>query len=319
MAVPTATLLRSHLQTATSLMYRKTAEDQLDQATLMHMWGEPRPVMQGRSSIQLHRFNLGAQNVKTLQEGQLGAGLHVGDSTFSMRPSYYGDFTIISEEVMTEVYSNYKNGVAQNLGSRASLTIDALHRNVFDAANASFSVTAASGYLDRAVIGQVTALMQNGRIVGGETDGLFGCVVSPLAAYDLLFDFSAGGVADLARTLGAAENKRGVVAKMVTQTAGARVYNSTLVSTPASNQRRCYFFGKNGYAYTHFLGKAPQFGPNQLRNFNLRTHYMPDGSIFDPMGSIPMSMSYNFTLGVAYLDTANYRIRTVDINVSLAA
>ena len=316
MAVPTATLLRSHLETATSIMYRETAEDQLDQATLMHKWGEPRPVRKGRSSIQLHRFDLGAQNVQTLAEGELGAGLSLGDDTFSMRPSYYGDFTVVSEETETEVYSNYKNGIAQNLGSRAALTIDAIHRNVFDGGRANYSITPISTYLDRAVLGQITALMSDGKVMGGEPDGMFGVVISPLAAYDLLFDFSSGGVTELARTLSAKENKMGATAKMVAETAGARVYNSTLVTAPSSSTRRCYVFGKNGYAFTNFVGKAAQFGENQLRNFNLNT-YTSDGSIFDPMKRIPMAMSYTFTLGVAFLDTTDYRLRTVDINVSL--
>ena len=319
MSVPTATLLRKDLRTATSIAYRRQAEDQLDQATLMHMWGEPRPLERGRSDIQLHRFDLGAQNMRTLTEGEVGAGTHIGDNIFSMRPSHYGDFSIVSDEVMLEVYSNYRKGVAQGLGSRAALTIDAIHKLIFDGGSADYTIQSITPRLTRKTLGQVATLMTNARVMGGESDGFFGVVISPLSAYDLLYDDTAGGIMDLSRSLSEKEMKKGPIAKMVTETSGMRVYQSTLVTAPSASKRRVYVFGKNGYAYTHFMGRMPQFGPNQLRNFNLIIHSAPEGSIQDPMGRIPLSMAYRFSLGVAFLDTQDFRIRTVDVDVSLAA
>ena len=108
MAVNQASVLTSHLKTHPSLLYRKVAEDQLDQATLMHMWGVPRPIEQGHSEIQLHRYSLGAENMVPQNEGQVGAGSQIGDSIFKMKPAYYGDFVIISDNVAIEVYSDYR-------------------------------------------------------------------------------------------------------------------------------------------------------------------------------------------------------------------
>lgn len=319
MGIPSATQLKAGYNTATSIMYRRQAEDQLDQNTLMHMWGVARPLMKGRSTQQLHRFTLGAENMVPLVEGEVGAGTSHGDSIFSLSPSHYGDFIVASEEVDLEVYSDWKSGQAQALGSRAALTIDAVFKNTFDAASGSISVSPITTNLSRAVLGQVNTLMSNQKITGGEADGMFGWVISPLAAYDLLFDPTSGEIMDLSRSLSASENKRGVISKVIAETAGARVYATTLVTAPTSSSRRCYVFGKNGYAYTHFAGLAPQFGPNQLRNFNLMVHTNKGGSMQDPMGRLIMAMAYHFSLGVAFLDTSTYRIRVVDVEAQLAA
>jgi hypothetical protein len=319
MGIPNATMVRANLSTAVSTLYRKMAEDQLDQNTLFHMWGSSRPIEKGRSTVQLHRFDLGAENMDPLNEGEVGAGTNFGDTTFSMTPSHYGDFVIISDEVDLETYSDYRAATAQALGSRAALTIDGIHKSVFDAASGSFDATPVTTYLSRAVIGQVTTLLTDAKVSGGEPDGLFGIVVSPLAAYDLLFDPNAGEIMDLSRSLGAEENRRGATRMVVAETAGGRIYTSTLVTAPAATSRRCYFFGKNGYAYTHFAGRAPQFGKNQLRNFNLITHSSPNGSMQDPMGRLAMSMAYRFSLGVAFLDTTVYRLKTATVTVSLGA
>ena len=317
MAVNQASVLTSHLKTHPSLLYRKVAEDQLDQATLMHMWGVPRPIEQGHSEIQLHRYSLGAENMVPQNEGQVGAGSQIGDSIFKMKPAYYGDFVIISDNVAIEVYSDYRKNSAFNLGTRASTTIDVIHRNIFDGGIANYTVTPIGKYLTRHVVGQVGALLAEGNVMGGESDGMYGAVVSPLASYDLVHDPQAGGISDLAKGLDTGEIKRGAAAKMVTVTGNVRVYNSTRVSKPSSGKRRCYFFGRNGYAYTHFVGRAPQLGMTRNRNFNLIVHTAERGSIFDPTGRLRMSMAYRFTLGVAFLDQANWRVRTIDIDVSI--
>ena len=319
MAIPMATLLRQNLATATSLMYRTAAEDNLDKKTLMHKWGDPRTVMMGRSSIQLHRYELGAQNVEKQTEGQIGGGGNIGDETFTMTPAYYGDFIIVSDEVSMQTYSNYRMGSARSLGRRASLTIDAVHRNVFDAFKSNYTVTANAPYLTREVLAQVTSLMTEADVMGGEPDGLFGVVVSPLASFDLVYDTAAGGVMALTRTLAEKENRRSAIDAVVTETAGCRVYNSTLVTKPSSSKRRCYFFGANGYAYTNFSTRAPQFGMKANRNFNLIIHTAERGSLQDPTGRLRMSMAYRFTLGVSHLDTTDWRMRVVDVDVSLGS
>lgn len=319
MGIPNATQLRSHLNTASSIMYRRQAEDQLDQDTLMHMWGVPRPLRKGSSTQQLHRFTLGAENMVPLTEGEVGAGTSFGDAIFSLSPSIYGDFVVASEEVDLETYSDWKSGQAQALGSRAALTIDGIHKAFFDAASGSISETPITTNLSRAVIGQINALMIDSKVKGGEADGMFGWVISPLASYDLLFDPTSGEMMDLSAGLGAKENKKGVTSKIIAETAGGRIYTSTLVTAPTSTSRRCYVFGKNGYAYTHFAGLAPQFGKNQLRNFNLMVHTNKGGSMQDPLGRLILAMGYKFSLGLAFLDTTVYRMRIVDVECVLAS
>lgn len=317
MGIPNATMTRAQLNTASSIMYRRMAEDQLDQNTLMHLWGEPRPLMKGHSTQQLHRFTLGAENMLPLVEGEIGAGTSFGDAIFSLSPSIYGDFVVASEELDLTTYSAWKAGQAQALGSRAALTIDGIHKAFFDAASGSISETPITTYLSRATIGQVNAILANDKVQGGEADGMFGWVISPLAAYDLLFDPTSGEMMDLSKGLGDGVNKRGVISKVIAETAGGRVYATTLVTAPSGTSRRCYVFGKNGYAYTHFAGLAPQFGKNQLRNFNLKVHTNKGGSMQDPLGRLIMAIGYKFSLGLAFLDTTTYRMRIVDVECQL--
>ena len=318
MAVANATITRSNLATATRIAYRKAAEDQLGSETLMHKWGEPRPMEMGSSELQLHRFDIGAQNVQTLTEGEFGGGSNFGDMTFKMRPSYYGDFVTVSKETNMEVYSNYKAGLAESLGSRAALSIDAIHKAVFDGASGTIGISSpVTPHLSRSTINQLTTLLGDKNVKGGESDGMFGMVVSRLAAYDLINDPTAGAVLDLIKNLSAKEAMKGTTSEVITETGGARVYATNLVTAPSSAKRRCYVFGKNGYAHTYYPGEAPEFGDRQLRSFDMITHMEPKGSLMNPMGRIYMSMAYTLTLGVAWLDMVNYRVSIFDADVTI--
>lgn len=320
MAASPATITRSNLATATRIAYRKAAEDQLGSETLMHKWGQPRPMEMGSSELQLHRFDLGAQNVEKLIEGEIGAGSRFGDMTFKLRPSYYGDFVLVSKETEMETYSNYKAGLAQSLGSRAALSIDAIHKAVFDGASSTLALASpVSMTLSRSLLNQATTILADKNVKGGEMDGMFGAVVSRLAAFDLINDPSAGAVLDLIKNLSDKEAKQGTTSEIITETGGARVYATNLVTTPSMGKRRCYIFGKNGYAHTYYPGEAPELGDKQLRSFDLITHMEPDGSLQNPMKRIYMSMAYTLTLGVAWLDQVTYRMSTIDVDVSIGA
>lgn len=319
MGIPQATQLRSHLATSSSIYYRRESEDYLDANTLMHNWGVARPLMKGHSTQQLHRFDLGAANMVPLVEGDVGAGTNFGDSIFSISPSHYGDFVVTSDEVALETYSDWKTAQARALGSRAALTIDGITKAFFDNASGTIGISPINATLTRGVLGQVAAVLTDAKVKGAEPDGMFGWIVSPLVAYDLLFEPTSGEIMDLSRGLAANENRRGVINNVIAETAGNRLYTSTLVTAPTSTTRRCYVFGQNGYAYTHFAGRKPQFGRNQLRNFNLMIHTNENGSMFDPMGRIVLSMAYRFSYGLAYLDTTTYRVRTVDVTATLAS
>lgn len=317
MASQLATLVRADLRTSARLLYRRQAEDQLFARTLLHMWGKPRPLEKGSNEIQLHRFDLGAQNLETLTEGEIGGGSTFGDTTFKMKPSHYGDYVVVSDEVNLETYSDWNGALATSLGSRGSLTIDAIHKGVFDGGHSAHNFSPVDTRLSRAVLLQASTLMANENVMGGEKDGMFGCVISPLSAYDLVNDYRAGSILEKS-SMSSKEYKQGVIGKVITEAGGVRVRTSTLVNQSGTT-RRCYFFGENAYAYTHFAGRMPQFGDSQKRNFRLLVHRQPDGSIFDPMGRLHMSMAYRFSMGVAYLDTEDYRMMTCDVTASFAS
>lgn len=321
MAHPRASVVRADLSTATRVKYRMEAEKNLVKRTLFHKWGEPRPLERGHSSQQLHRFDLGAENTDTLTENEVGAGSSISDRTWSMQPARYGDFAIITQEVEEEVYSNWKMGLARAFSARAALTIDRVSRSLFDTNQASTNITPITAHLTRQLLGQVTSTMGEATIMGAE--GLYPVVVSPITAYDLLFDSSAGSVQGLADGLDTAEIKNGTNGAVITRTAGAVVYSTTEVAAPASNTRRCYAFGEGAYAYTHFAGTAPQFGTKSPRNFNFITHRTPKGSIQDPIGRIRMSLGYAFSYALSYLDGGsagdNYRVRTFTVSPTLLA
>lgn len=318
MAHPLASMVRANLATATRIKYRMRAEDNLKTNTIFHKFGVPRPLAKGHSTQQLHRFTLGAANTVPLVENQIGAGSAFGDTTWTMTPARYGDFVIVTQELADETYSDWVAGLHDALGSRAALSINMLHRVLFDAGPAATDITPLTSTLTRETIGQATAIMAEARL-GKPDDGFFGLITSPLAAYDLLFDSSAGSVQGLADNYNQSEIKKGATPMLLTTTAGARIYATTEVAAPTSTTRRTYLFGSNAYAFTHFEGSAPSFGDQSPRNFNLIVHKTPNGSINDPIGRIRASYGYRFSLGVAWLDTVNYRFRKFNVSPLLAA
>ena len=319
MAHPLASMVRANLNTATRIKYRMEAEDNLSKRTLFHMFGVARPLERGHSTQQLHRFNLGQPNTDTLQENEIGAGSSFTDSIFSMTPARYGDFVVITQEFDEEVYSNWQAGMARALGSRAALTIDRVCRALFDAAPAGAQITSPrTSQLSRELIGQVTSLMAEATVEPVD-NGYFAVITSPICAYDMLFDTAAGEIAGLADSLSTSEIKKGATSMLLTVTAGAKVYGTTEVAQPSSSTRRCYAFGANGWAYTHFAGSAPQFGTKSPRNFDLIVHRTPKGSINDPIGRIRASFGFRFSLAVASLDTTDYRYRIFTVSPVLAS
>lgn len=318
MAHPLASMVRANLSTATRIKYRMTAEDNLKTNTIFHKFGVPRPLPKGFSTQQLHRFELGAANTVPLVENQIGAGSSFGDTVWTMTPARYGDFVIVTQELADETYSDWVKGLMEALGNRAALSINMLHRVLFDAGPGATDITPLTSALSRETIGQVTALMSEARL-GKPDGGFYGMITSPLAAYDLLFDTSSGSVQGLSDNFSQDEIKKGATSMLLTTTAGAKVYATTEVAAPTSSTRRTYVFGSNAYAYTYFEGSAPQFGDQAPRNFTLIKHSTPQGSINDPIGRIRASYGYRFSLGVAWLDTVNYRFRKFNVSPVLAA
>lgn len=235
----------------------------------------------------------------------------------------YSDFITISTLLKATAIDDIMVNAAKELGYRASISLDTLARNEFDA-NSSASVNMLGTSFVAADIMNCEARLRAVNVKPKDDGNMMG-IIHPYITYDLMADPTAGGFIDLSKYYaqsGLSDPASSYpLSGEVGKVRGCRLVESTNVTTAGSAPNvtyRVYIIGKGavGNVALDGLGGQQVVDPSQ-QNFKIRVIDNSAGSIADPEGNIAGAVSYFFVNVFKTLDSTNLRYRYVDADASL--
>jgi N4-gp56 family major capsid protein len=181
-----------HLAT---VWYNRTALDQLKQMNRFFNLGEMDmlPKRNGKT-VQWYRYSLFGANTTPHAEGTVGTSLTLGSSTVSGTMQEYADFASVSSFLMDTAIDPIVDNAAENLGYRASISVDTITRNEFDANTSVLDSLQGATFTATDVRAAVARLKSIN--VRPKANGDFLGVIHPYVTFDLQADNTAGGFID---------------------------------------------------------------------------------------------------------------------------
>lgn len=319
-SVTTASLLR-----AQAIFYRRQALDMIMKRFMFMKWAESGydiPSNNG-DTIRMYRDVLPGTDTSTKQEGVIGSGLDLSDTSFDVTVGYYSGFTTLSNKVVKTHLRSALRVARQAMSYRAAASADLIVRLVLDAESGQAGTQVSNlpdTNLSRDNIGAATQQMQEADIEPHEKEsGYYACVTSPLTEYDLLHSANAGDISDLLR---GRDNQRVLQNRAdrgkVIEIARAAVYSNNNVAAPSGTTRRTYIFGKGAYGIVNLAGEGPtKVMDPKKQSFRLMVNSNKGGSTLDPTAEIEASVGYRMWFAAAVLDSTDYRYRIFDLPSTL--
>src|SRR6185369_12331923 len=274
----------AHLAT---VLYKKEGLDVLRQMNRFVAACEPDnlPARSGKT-VQWYRYSTFAANVVPSAEGVVGNSLQLTTATVSATVNQYSDFITISTLLKATAIDDIMVNAARELGYRASITLDTLARNEFDA-NSGASVTMLGSSFTVADIMQCEAKLRALNVKPKDDGSMYG-IIHPYITYDLMADPTAGGFIDLSKytsNLSGGYPLSGEVGKV----RGCRLVESTNVTTGGSAPNvtyRVYIVGKGAVGNVALDGYGGQNveDPSNM-SFKINSQ-VTSPSLADPEGNI---------------------------------
>lgn len=302
----------NHLAT---VYYKKTALDVLRQMNRFVELCEKDDIPQrSGKTVQWYRYNTFVANTVAHSEGTPGTSLAMGTTTISGTVSEYADFVSISTLLKETSISNEITAASDELGYRASISVDTITRAEFDSNTSAEDDPIGATFTAQDVRAQVATLKASN--VRPQDGGEFRAVIHPYITYDLQADNTAGGFIDLAKYASPEKFMSGEIGKI----ANTRILESTNVKTSGTAPDVlywCYIVGKGAVGAVDLVGSGPSKVTDPSRQA-FRVNVIPGGpSASDPEGVIGGYVSYRYVYLAQTLDTVTLRFRMVKANASL--
>lgn len=308
----TLTVGLNHLAT---VFYKKTALDVLRQMNRFPDLCEPDDLPQrSGKTVQWYRYNTLPASTTPHAEGVPGVSLTMGSTTVSGTVSEYADFVSISTLLKETSISNEIQAAADELGYRASISVDTITRSEFDGNSSALINTLGAAFTAQDIRSVVATLKAAN--VRPKANGEFMAVIHPYTTYDLQSDNTAGGFIDLAKYAQPDLMRSGEIGKIANTT----VAESTNVGTSGTAPDVLYYayiVGKGAVGAVDLAGSGPSKVTDPSRQA-FKVNVIPGGpSASDPEGVIGGYVSYRFVFLAKTLDSTNLRYRIVKANATL--
>ena len=269
------------------------------------------PKRAGRTNQYFGYIPFGPSTTKAA-EGQTGAGLPLNQVTAQTYLDQYVDYISYSDVAESTFISPIVAEGAKELAYRGALTVNTICTTAFDAATTQDSKTiidlADNEFLASAIVRRCEFSLE-ALNVPRRADGMYGCMLSPLMAFDLMQDSTAGGITDTLKRFpqGADMLQSGSKSYNVVDWAGIRLVRTTTVPTYANFPSS----GKTGYAM-YVVGKeafiASSLYNEKLprdKNFQVLVSYFQTATPDNPALQVSAAVAFNFLFGVAARPNTN--------------
>ncbi len=301
-----------HLAT---VWYNRTALDQLKQMNRFYNLCEPDMLPKRNGpTVQWYRYSLFGENTTPHAEGTVGTALTLGSSTVSATIKEYADFTSVSSFLEDTAIDPIVDNAAENLAYRASISVDKITRNEFDANSSPAEATIGTTFTAsdvRAAVAKLKAIN-----VRPKTNDTFVGVIHPYITFDLQSDNTAGGFIDQLKYAEPGGFMSGEIGKV----GGVRLMESTNVNTSGTAPNVLYYsyiVGKGAVGAVDLQGSGPSKVTDPSAQ-SFKVNVIKGGpSQADPEGMIGSYVSYLYRYVVKTLDSTNYRYRMPYANASL--
>lgn len=312
----------AELQHLATVHYESSALDQLKQFFMFLEACEPDilPLRVG-PTVQFYRYGLLAGNVQPSSEGVVGVGIRLNSATVSATVQEYSDYLTTSSFLEETAIDPIVTNGAEQLGYRASLSVDTMARTEADSATA---LTPKGAFAANADIRRARTLMEARNVLPKMGNEWLG-IAHPYHIYDLMGDNTPGGFIDIMKYSNPAIYRDGMINNLngeAGKVEGVRFLKSNNVGTTTANgitKYNLYVFGKGGLGAVSLQGRSP----SKVRNPNsqsFKVNVIKGGaSMADPEGKIGSAVSYRFVWTVKRLTTGDDdRYRVIASAVSLA-
>jgi len=246
-----------------------------------------------------------AANTTPATEGLTGSGLPLTTVTSGLYLDQYVDFISYSDVLVDTQIDPIVTAGATELGYRAALTVNTIVFTQFDTSitiDSNSDIDLAAGeFVSSATIRRAEMSLDaiNAKRRAG---GMFGAAMSPLMAYDLLQDSTAGGLVDVIKRHedGEAMLQGGTKNYQVADWSGVRIVSTTTVPTTSNYQSsgnlgyHAYVVGENAFLYSSL---ANQQLPKS-KDFAVMTSYFNTATPDNPAMQVAAANAYNFLFGV---------------------
>lgn len=312
----------TELQHLATVHYESTALDQLKQFFMFLEACEPDilPLRVG-PTVQFYRYGLLTANTQPTPEGVVGVGIKLNSSTVSATVQEFSDYLTTSAFLEEIAIDPIVTNAAEQLGYRASLSVDTIARTEADSAT---PLTPRGSYITNSDIRRARTLMEAKNVLPKMGQDFLG-IAHPYHLYDMMGDNTPGGFIDIMKYSNPAVYRDGLINNLngeAGKVEGVRFLKSNNVGTTTANgvtKYNLYVFGKGGLGAVALAGR----GPAKVRNPNsqsFKVNVIKGGaSMADPEGKIGSAVSYRFVWTVKRLTTGDDdRYRIIQSAVSLA-
>jgi N4-gp56 family major capsid protein len=310
MALPTvASVVTGGLAAYPTVYYDRVALDTL-YANLFGYAACDLKVMPDMSGVAMQIFDYTkmAANTTAVTEGTPFSGQTLTQNTATINLANYADYVSYSNKVVLTGISNTVAEGSALLAYRGALSVDTVIWTAVDTQATSTAldrIDVNDGNYFNAAIARKAMWQLRSFDAKPRANGLYFGVTPSLAAYDLVNDASASGMADLMkyneRTASTSPALVGIKGAYIGNVGGVEWYESNALTTAASWQGSAHT-AYHSYVIAHQGVIASSLGKTNLnqKNFSVKTVTFPEGSnSLDPAALIRAASVYNFFFGVA--------------------
>jgi len=314
MALPTAaSVIASGLAAYPTVYYDRVALDTL-YSNLFGYAACDLKIMPDMSGVAMQIFDYTkmAANTTAVTEGTPVAGQTLTQNTQTINLANYADYISYSNKVVLTAISNTVAEGSSLLAYRGALSVDTVIWTAVDtqaAATTLDRIDVNDGNYMNAAIARKAVWQLRSFDAKPKANGLFFGVTHSLAAYDLVNDASASGMADLMKYSEkmASTNPAlvGIKGAYIGNVGGVEWYESNAVTT-AANWQSSSHTAYHSYVVGHQAFIASSLGKTNLnqKNFTVKTVNFQEGSnSLDPAALIKAASVYNFFFGLAVAPT----------------
>lgn len=332
---PIANLSYSNLiATANRVQTRRTALTVLEKSLHMNeFFKKDNFERQNGRMVEFYRpQNFSDAPLTTSTEGSFPTGLSYSNRTVRFAMGQYTDYVMFSTAEIDFSPTPDLQDAAERLGYRGAKRVDDLARAVVDNEKPNMTLSPLATYLGLRDLRNVRTQLKNASVKGlSKFGGMYGCLASPVATYDLTNDPTAGSLLDVQKYTGDQSSntnlKYAVSTDHIATAANCHIIesNNVTVEVGSPNTYYTYFFGEEAFCASTLSVRTPvleQRTPMQNR-FNIFTERVDKPTSSDPTKEVGGFASYNFYYVAGCLDGptmigGTYRARIMPVQSTVA-
>jgi len=263
-------------------------------------------------AMQIFDYTKMGSNTSAVTEGTPASGQALTQNTATINLANYADYISYSNKVVLTAISNTVAEGSSLLAYRGALSVDTVIWTAVDTQAAGTTldrIDVNDGNYMNAAIARKAVWQLRSFDAKPKANGLFFGVIHSLAAYDLVNDASASGMADLMKYSEklASSNPAlvGIKGAYIGNVGGVEWYESNAVTTAANWQGSAHT-AYHSYVVGHQAFIASSLGKTNLnqKNFTVKTVNFQEGSnSLDPAALIKAASVYNFFFGLTVAPT----------------